>query len=58
MMKKNSTTLSLPVGWIAQSMSATPTKPNILFIAVDDLRPQLGCYGEKQMISPNIDRPH
>jgi len=31
-------------------------KPNILFIAVDDLRPQLGCYGQTQMISPNIDR--
>ena len=31
-------------------------KPNILFIAVDDLRPQLGCYGHTQMISPNIDR--
>jgi arylsulfatase A-like enzyme len=31
-------------------------KPNILFIAVDDLRPQLGCYGFSQMKSPNIDR--
>ncbi|MBA7612980.1 Ulvan-active sulfatase [subsurface metagenome] len=29
--------------------------PNVVFIVVDDLRPQLGCYGHKQMISPNID---
>ena len=31
-------------------------KSNILFLAVDDLRPQLGCYGHTKMISPNIDR--
>ncbi len=31
-------------------------KKNVLFIVVDDLRPQLGCYGHKQMLSPNIDR--
>jgi iduronate 2-sulfatase len=29
---------------------------NVLFIAVDDLRPQLGCYGHERMISPHIDR--
>lgn len=29
--------------------------PNVLFIAVDDLRPELGCYGNKA-ITPNIDR--
>ncbi len=28
-------------------------KANVLFIAVDDLRPQIGCYGHEQMISPN-----
>lgn len=31
-------------------------QPNILFIAVDDLRPELGCYGADYMITPNIDR--
>ena len=44
------------MGWICQTVSAAPTKPHILFIAVDDLRPELGCYGESQIISPNIDR--
>jgi arylsulfatase A-like enzyme len=31
-------------------------KPNILFIVVDDLRPELGCYGRNYIRSPNIDR--
>lgn len=29
--------------------------PNILFIAVDDLRPELACYGKSHIHSPNID---
>ncbi|MEP3210668.1 MAG: sulfatase [Maribacter sp.] len=31
-------------------------KPNILFIAVDDLRPELGAYGSDIAITPNIDK--
>ncbi len=31
-------------------------KPNILFISVDDLRPDLGCYGNPVIKTPNIDR--
>ena len=35
---------------------ANAAKPNVLFIAVDDLRPELGCYGVTKIHSPNIDR--
>ncbi|GAB5403969.1 MAG: sulfatase [Aureliella sp.] len=31
------------------------TQPNVLFIAVDDLRPELGTYGTRAL-TPNIDR--
>jgi len=41
------------VGIAATSFAAD--KPNILFIAIDDLRPELGCYGSKAILSPNLD---
>jgi arylsulfatase A-like enzyme len=30
-------------------------KPNVLFIFVDDLRPDLGCYGNPEVRSPHLD---
>ena len=50
----------LPILLALFAGSASPAddakRPNVLFFAVDDLRPQLGCYGMPQMHSPNIDR--
>jgi arylsulfatase A-like enzyme len=40
---------------LATSLHAAE-QPNVLFIAVDDLRPELGCYGNKIVQTPNIDR--
>jgi arylsulfatase A-like enzyme len=35
---------------------ASSPRPNVLFIAVDDLRLNLGCFGDPVGITPNIDR--
>lgn len=35
---------------------AMAAKPNVLFIAIDDLRPELGCYGATQVKTPHIDK--
>lgn len=40
----------------AQQNSTPSKKKNILFIAVDDLRPELNCYGATYMKTPNIDK--
>lgn len=35
---------------------ASQSRLNVLFIAVDDLRPELGCYGNSLIKTPNLDR--
>ncbi len=47
--------LTLIAGGWPPAMQAAG-KLNVVFIAVDDLRPELGCYGAKHIVSPNIDR--
>src|SRR6266705_3153283 len=42
------------VGYAA--LAANPSSPNVVFITIDTLRPDhLGCYGDKQIRTPNID---
>ncbi len=40
----------------ATSGFAKAERPSVLFIAIDDLRTDLGCYGNSVVKSPNLDR--
>ena len=43
-------------GAVAADTTPPAARMNVLFVAVDDLRPELGCYGVKGILSPAIDR--
>lgn len=43
-------------GLIPRFHAHAENRYNVLFIIVDDLRPLLGCYGNANMHTPNIDR--
>ena len=47
--------LSLLLALLFTQLSAAE-KPNVLFIIADDLRAELGCLGDRHIISPNLDR--
>jgi arylsulfatase A-like enzyme len=46
--------IALPV--FSYAKDEKQVKPNVLFIAIDDLKPILGCYGNPLVKTPNIDR--
>ncbi len=48
-------TLLLGILVATPGFAASP-RPNVLFIAVDDLRPEMGCYGNPVVKTPNLDR--
>ncbi len=48
--------LASPLFTNGVGLAQTTPKKNILFIAVDDLKPLLGCYGDPLAKTPNIDR--
>ena len=54
-MKINKVIISLTI--LIGIISCTPKKKpvNVLLLYMDDLRPELGCYGSKVINSPNID---
>ena len=41
---------------LVQAAESQTKKPNILFICVDDLRKELGCYGNTIVQTPNLDK--
>ena len=48
--------LRLLIVLLASGLARAAERPNILFIAVDDLRPEFGAYGASYIKSPNLDR--
>ncbi|MCA9051179.1 MAG: sulfatase [Planctomycetaceae bacterium] len=49
-------TLFLHSLWLTAAVSVAADRPNVLFLAVDDLRPEFGAYGANHVHSPNLDR--
>ncbi|MBM3822041.1 MAG: sulfatase [Verrucomicrobia bacterium] len=52
----NGTLLGVMISLLFAALPLAVARPNVLFIAVDDMNNDLGCYGNRQVKSPNLDR--
>jgi N-sulfoglucosamine sulfohydrolase len=44
-------------GWSgAAADPSTPSRPNLLWLIAEDFGPHLGCYGTREVWTPNLDR--
>jgi len=46
----------LLIGLFMSLSSEALARPNILFIAIDDMKPLIGAYGEEEAVTPNLDK--
>lgn len=53
---KLSLLVALGMNCLAGLGAEQPARPNVLLIAVDDLRDTLGCYGNRAVKTPHVDR--
>ena len=52
---KMKSVLAIVVLLLCQGFAAAE-QPNVLFVSVDDMRPEIGCYGNSEIRTPNFDQ--
>ncbi len=48
--------LAIVLFTISMTAAVAADRPNILWISCEDISPNLGCYGDRHAITPNLDR--
>ena len=49
-------TLAVSAPRLSSAASSSPRPPNILWICAEDMSANMSCYGERTILTPNIDR--